>query len=240
MICAANFAALIYLNSVKNNDHSAIDKLQKEGKEIAPKQYYDIQIWSIICAISIIVSNEVGRFALSFFVNEESYPTVSQLLTEKVKVISVFKFINSAIVPMGASFFGVTNFEAQFTAGGLVDDISAVFVYYALIHQLFYLIDPLYLFKQCRKCCLFKVTQKSDGEVYLPKLTQSEAEQLFEGPKLDITMHVHDTVFVFWVAMFYMPLLPAGCFAALLAFYTNVMYVKLKLLTQHKKPPHID
>lgn len=40
--------------------------------------------------------------------------------------------------------------------------------------------------------------------------------------------------------MFYLPILPVGAIAALFAFYTNVMYVKLKILTQHKRPKNVD
>lgn len=76
---------------------------------------------------------------------------------EKVKVITIFKFINTAIVPMVTSFFAISNFTDLFTAGGLLDEISIVLTYYALIHQLGYLIDPMYIFKSCRKCCMFKV-----------------------------------------------------------------------------------
>jgi hypothetical protein len=61
-----------------------------------------------------------------------------------------------------------------------------------------------------------------------------------EGPELDLTFHVHDTLFVFWVAMFYLPILPISLVAALFAFYTNVMYLKLKILTQHKLPKNVD
>lgn len=118
-------------------------------------------------------------------------------------------------------------------AGGLIDDISVVLVYYAIIHQLYYLIDPYNIFKRCRICCMFKVTHK-DGETYLPNFTQIEAEQLFEGPELDITYHVIDTLFVFWVAMFYLPLLPVGILSPLFAFATNIAYLKYKLLTTHK------
>ena len=67
-----------------------------------------------------------------------------------------------------------------------------------------------------------------------------QAEQVFEGTELNLTFHVHDTLFIFWVAMFYLPILPVGAIAALLAFYTNVMYLKLKLLTQHKRPQNVD
>jgi len=55
-----------------------------------------------------------------------------------------------------------------------------------------------------------------------------------------VTYHVHDTLFVFWVAMFYMPLLPAAAIAAMLAFLTNIAYVKIRLLTKHKQPEHCD
>jgi len=63
---------------------------------------------------------------------------------------------------------------------------------------------------------------------------------MMEGPELDLTFHVHDTLFVFWVAMFYLPILPVTVIAAFLAFYTNVMYLKLKILTQHKRPQNVD
>ena len=72
-------------------------------------------------------------------------------MIEKVKVMTVFKFINSAIVPMAAAFFSVATFPDQFTAGGLLDDIAIILIYYALIHQLWYLIDPKSLLKWFRK-----------------------------------------------------------------------------------------
>ena len=134
VLAAVNFAALIYINSVKNNAQADIFILEQKGNAVEPKEFYEIQLWSLVSAVSIIFINEVGKLALTYFVEEEAYATTSLLLTEKVLVISIFKFVNTAIVPMAASFFGVSNFEAQFTAGGLVDDISAVLVYYALIH----------------------------------------------------------------------------------------------------------
>ena len=97
----------------------------------------------------------------------------------------------------------------------------------------------MYLFKLCQRKRVFKVVHK-DGKTYLPKLIQLEAEHLFQGPHFDVTQHLNDTLFVFMVAMFYLPLLPAGASAAMLAFLTNVIYVKQKLLTRHSKPPHLE
>lgn len=51
---------------------------------------------------------------------------------------------------------------------------------------------------------------------------------------------MHDTVFVFWIAMFYMGLLPVGLIAALVTFGTNAVYVKYKLLKHHKHPSPLD
>lgn len=122
----------------------------------------------------------------------------------------------------------------------MIDDISATLIYYAVLHQLWYLIDPLNILKSCQKtACLFKVTHQ-DGNVYLPKYTQLQAEQLYEGPEFDVTIHVHDTLFVFWVAMFYLPLLPTAAIAAMVVFLTNSIYVKIRLLTRHKRPDHCD
>lgn len=72
------------------------------------------------------------------------------------------------------------------------------------------------------------------------KMNQTDAEFLFEGPVLDLLQHVHDTVFVLWVAMFYLGVLPIGVVAPLIAFGTNAMYVKYRLLNHHKVPTPLD
>lgn len=59
--------------------------------------------------------------------------------------------------------FGVQSFMDLFTAGGLIDDVSAVLVYYAIFHQLYYIIDPINIFRKCRRTCMFKITHR-DGE----------------------------------------------------------------------------
>jgi hypothetical protein len=77
-----------------------------------------------------------------------------------VVVTTSFKFLNTAVVTWLASFYSLGNFSDQFRAGGLVDDISAVLVYYAVLHQIWYMIDPLNILKMCIKtaCCMFRVT----------------------------------------------------------------------------------
>ena len=146
----ADFAVLIYLNLIKSNEHSLIHSRRNSGAKINPEEYYKVQYWSLMIAACIIIVNEAGKHALSYFVSQERYETQTKILIEKVKVITVFKFLNSAIVPMAASFFAVTNLNAQFEAGGLLDDISAVLIYYAIIQQLWYMIDPWHLIKICR------------------------------------------------------------------------------------------
>ena len=133
---------------------------------------------------------------------------------------------------MAASMFGIQSFLDVYTAGGLLDDISIILVYYALINQMYYFLDPLYILKSCRRSCSFKVTHR-DGEKYLPNFTQLQAENLYEGSKMDLTYHAHDTLFVFWVSMFYLPALPFGIVASIFAFYTNFLYLKLKMLSIH-------
>lgn len=235
-----NFMAQIFINSEKNNRLSQVSLLKQAGTPITNEMYYGLQTLSLLVALSIVLTNEVGRVTLSFLVEEERHITLSSLQTSKVIVITTFKFFNTAVVTWVASFFSLGNFSDQFRAGGMIDDISAALIYYAVLHQLWYVIDPVSILKACLKsACLFKVTHQ-DGNVYLPKYTQLQAEQLYEGPEFDVTFHIHDTLFVFWVAMFYLPMLPTGAIAALLAFLSNVAYVKVRLLTRHKRPEHCD
>jgi hypothetical protein len=57
-------------------------------------------MYSLAVASSIIIFNECGRLALLYFVDEERHPTQSKVQREKVFVITIFKFTNSAVVPM--------------------------------------------------------------------------------------------------------------------------------------------
>lgn len=128
-----NLAVLIYVNLIKSNEHSLIHSRRNSGTKIKPEEYYKVQYWSLTVAACIIITNEAGKHALSYFVSQERYETQTKIFLEKAKVITVFKFVNTAIAPMAASFFAVSNLNAQFEAGGLLDDISAVLIYYALI-----------------------------------------------------------------------------------------------------------
>lgn len=134
VIILVNLAALTYLSIVKNNERSVIHSQLEAGVTVKPQAYYKIQNWSLLVAACIIISNEGGKHALSYFVDEENFATKTRIFVEKIKVITFFKFVNTAITPMAASFFTVSNYKSQFEAGGLIDDMSAVLIYYALIH----------------------------------------------------------------------------------------------------------
>lgn len=137
-----------------------IELLKREGKPINNEEFYDLQYCSLLVTLSIVLTNEFGRAALAYFIEEERRMTLSALQTTKVVVITTFKFFNTAVVTWVASFFSLSNFSDQFRAGGLIDDISAVLVYYALIHQIWYMIDPISIIKAIMKncCCMFRVT----------------------------------------------------------------------------------
>jgi hypothetical protein len=155
-----NGAAQIFINSAKSNQLAEIELLKKEGKPINNEEFYDLQYCSLLVTLSVVLTNEFGRAALAYFIEEERRMTLSALQTTKVVVITTFKFFNTAVVTWVASFFSLSNFSDQFRAGGLIDDISAILVYYGLIHQIWYMIDPVSIIKAIMKncCCMFRVT----------------------------------------------------------------------------------
>lgn len=67
--------SLVYINAVKNNAQSDIYVLKEAGKLVKPQRFYKIQAWSVLVAAIIILTNETGRVALQYFVNEQNFPT---------------------------------------------------------------------------------------------------------------------------------------------------------------------
>ena len=122
-ILVLNFAILVFVWSSKNNELSA-------KNAVIWRQY----VFSLAAAASVIITNEAGSNGLRYFAAEERHPTQTEILKARFKVITVFKFVNSAIAPMAASFFTLADFNNQLRAGGLLDDVSIVVLYYALVH----------------------------------------------------------------------------------------------------------
>ena len=158
----------------------------------------------------------------------EHHETHSKYNVSVAVKLVVATFINTAIIPMFVNF----GKDKWFIRGGLMDDIFANTFSVAIINPILYLCDYEYIFKRIRMYRQERLGEKS-------KLTQRQANKLFEGPSLDMAQRYSDTMLLFSIVLFYffpLPLLSLlGVIGGCLQFYIE----KWMLVKRHKYPVHM-
>jgi hypothetical protein len=91
-----------------------------------------------------------------------------------------------------------------------------------------------------RKKFCQKTIQNEKGETIAPALTQVEADTLYEGAEIVFTDLIQDTFLTYVIAVMYMSALPLGLLSALINFALHYVFLKYRLLKDHKMPPQID
>ena len=126
---------------------------------------------------------------LSSFEKHETYSKYH--LSVAVK-LTIAMFINTGINPLFVNF-GKNNW---FDSGGLMVDIFYNTMTISFISPLSYIWDPVYLMKMLKMRREMKKGEES-------KLTQRQANTLFEGPPLDMAQRYSNTMLLFCMAVFY-------------------------------------
>ena len=134
-------------------------------------------------------------------------------------------FVNTAMIPL----FVNLGKENWFVSSGLVVDTFYNTLSVGFISPLFYIINPVHIIKWIRqKVEVFKAGAS--------KMTQRQANELFEGPPLDMAKRYANTMVFFMMIMFYSYLSPLllllGVFGVLYQFWIE----KWVLLRRHKVP----
>ena len=67
-------------------------------------------------------------------------------------------------------------------------------------------------------------------------LTQQQANELYEGPKLDMANRFANTSNLFLTTIFYTPLIPIAPIVAMLGTFFSYMIDKWMLVRRHSRP----
>lgn len=111
--------------------------------------------------------------------------------------LSLAMFINTGIIPLFVNF----GRKQWFKSGGLMVDIFYNTVTVCFVSPLVYFLNPVYFLKKCK---IWMEEKKGENS----KLTQRQANLLFEGPPLDMAQRYANTMLLFCMTVFYVFPLP--------------------------------
>lgn len=160
----------------------AIDNVENTTKT---EQFF-INLLSILTSLVVVAINVVLGKIIRILSAYEKHETYSKYHLSVATKLTIAMFINTGIVPMFVNF-GRKNW---FKPGGLMVDIFYNILFISLLNPLMYLFNPFYFMKKF-KGYVEKLKGKNST------LTLREANQLFEGPTLDMAQRYANTMLLF-------------------------------------------
>jgi hypothetical protein len=143
--------------------------------------------------------------------------------------LTLGRFINTSIVPIVVNL----SINRWFVDGGLISDIFYIMLSISFLDPLLYLFDVFYLKRLISR---FFARRSGTNSV----LTQEDANNLWEGPPLDMANRFSNTANLFLTAVFFHPLLPVSIPIALCGYTFSYWIDKTLLLRRHKIPEQMS
>lgn len=137
--------------------------------------------------------------------------------------LTIAQCVNTALIAIIVN----NDKDSWFTPGGLVVDMTWIFLSNAFISPLVYLLSPPYLFKRIRMW----LAQRNDKI-----MTQKEANELFEGPPVDMAQRYANIMKTTIVTFAYAPIIPLGFLISLAGLFLEYWIDKYVLLNRHSRP----
>jgi len=200
------------------------EQFDSEGETTTFEELF-IRIISILTSFLVVVINVILGRVIRLLSAYEKHETYSKYHLSVAVKLTMALFINSGITPLFVNY----GREDWFDSGGLMVDIFYNTLSLCFVSPFAYLFNPVHLVKKCKQRSEVKKGEDS-------KLTQRQANHLFEGPPLDMAQRYANTMLLFLMTVFYvypMPIMPLLTMCGVGFQYWVEKYI---LLRRHKLP----
>lgn len=202
-----------------------LDTRQKNNEGNTTTNLWLIRLVSIVSSIITMVINILLDMVIRLLSSFEKHRTYTLFhLSVAIKLMTA-TFINSAMLPL------LTNLAKKnwFLNNGLAMTIFFNVISISFVSTIFYFFNIAYYIKKLRICWEIRKGAES-------KMTQRQANELFEGPKLDMAALYSRTGMLFLLVCFYTPLVPIIPIIAACGVFVQYWVEKYLLLRRHKVP----
>jgi len=184
---------------------------------------------SLTVSFTITFINSSLRIVVRKFSDYEQNETLTAHNLSVALKLTLVRFINTALVPITINRQFTDGNDEWFGQGGLINDVFYIFLSIGFLDTFLYLTDYMYIWKKIKQCL-----SKSRGEN--SKINQQTANQLFEGPKLDMANIISKMYTMILCTLFFAPLFPISIVLCLASLLWGYGVEKYNLLRRHKVP----
>ena len=183
------------------------------------------QFISAFASLSISGANSGMLFIIRRFSMEEQHETLTKLNVSVAIKLTIARFLNSSVILV------LTNPDPKnwFKGGSLAYDATILIVIMAIQTPFLYLANPTQIKKS-----ITIWREKGKGEE--SKLTQREANTLYEGTEIDAANNISNYMVLIMTCIFYSPIIPLAIPLAFVGSFFNYWVYKYMLLRKHKMP----
>ena len=198
-------------------------------------------------AITIVISiiNAVLQFILeksTFF--EKPISRSNYILSLSIK-ISIFTFLNSAIVPLCSKYLVLKitktrhhyedNLKYELSKEGnflLIDDLLIYFIVNAIVTPILWSLNFPYILRRIQQYLI------NHGRKHC--MTQRDLNKLYEYPDMNLTYKYSYLVKTIAMCLFFMPIFPLGFALSTLGFIFGYFLEKINFSKLYKRPEMLD
>jgi hypothetical protein len=178
---------------------------------------------SVLPAIGVILINFVLARGIRKFSSYEKDHTYTQYNISVAWKLILAQCINTALIAILVDYNRDTDW---FTPGGLVEEMTLIYISNAVVSPLMYAFSPTYIIKLLGRCSAKRHH----------RLTQAEANALFEGPPVDLAQRYANVLKTLIVTFAYAPIVPVALMFSLAALVIEYWVDKVLLLRRHSRP----
>ena len=221
------------------------DHLYNDDKENGDTNIFLKYLTSLSITIAISIINSIIQLVLEKLTYRERHISKSNYTLSLSIKISIFTFLNSAIVPLISKYIVVIKqknkpdidyYVSRKRDELLLDDIFIYFIINAIITPLFWILNFPFWFKKIRICCLERKRDPNNCH----NMTQKELNKLYEYPDMNLAYKLSYLAKTLSMCFFYFPIFPLGFIIAFIGFIFAYWAEKYVFTHQCKRPDMLD
>jgi uncharacterized protein YbaA (DUF1428 family) len=188
-----------------------------------------VRFLSFVCSFVIIATNISLRTIVRTLSIKERHETYTAYNLSVAFKLAIVRFVNTAIVPT------VVNYAhgRWFVDGGLVSDYFSIMISVSFTDPVLYIIDFGVIVSMLKRWYY-----KGQGEKCL--LTQAEANEMFQGPALDMANQFANIINLIMSAFFFHSMLPLALPIGCVGLFANYWANKIVFLRRNRAPDQLS
>ena len=217
------------------------DYLNQDDKKIETIDIFYKYLASLSITTVISIINLIFQFILEILTHLEKQISRSNYILSLSIKITIFTFLNSAIVPLLSKHlllfykYDKDSIDIKKERNNLlIYDMLVYFIYNAIITPLFWSFNIPYLYRKMQQCFIERNPAKN---LYI---NQRDLNRLYEYPNMNLAYKYSYIAKTTAMCLFFMPIFPLGFIFAFIGFIFAYFLEKFNFTYLYKRPEMFD